>query len=43
MTKFAHFRRLSRVDRMCVPPQNYRVPYVIIFGEPGRPLFHSVR
>ena len=28
---------------MAVPSTGERVPYVIVFGEPGRPLFHSVR
>jgi DNA polymerase zeta len=37
------FRRLGRFDRMSIPPSGQRVPYVIVYGEPGRPLFHSVR
>ena len=32
-----------RNDRMAIPPVGWRVPYVIIYGEPGRPLIHSVR
>ena len=28
---------------MSIPPSGQRVPYVIVYGEPGRPLFHSVR
>ena len=28
---------------MSIPPSGHRVPYVIVYGEPGRPLFHSVR
>lgn len=36
-------RRLSRVDRRCIPRTGERVPYVIVFGEPGRPLIQSVR
>ena len=30
-------------DRMAVPPCGWRVPYVIVYGEPGRPLINSVR
>ena len=37
------YRRLGRFDRMSIPPSGQRVPYVIVYGEPGRPLFHSVR
>ena len=32
-----------RTDRMAIPPVGWRVPYVIVYGEPGRPLIHSVR
>merc|ERR1712079_279482 len=32
-----------RNDRMAIPPVGWRVPYVIVYGEPGRPLIHSVR
>ena len=32
-----------RNDRMAIPPVGWRVPYVIIHGEPGRPLINSVR
>ena len=32
-----------RNDRMAVPPVGWRVPYLIIYGEPGRPLMKSVR
>ena len=28
---------------MDIPPVGWRVPYVIVYGEPGRPLIHSVR
>ena len=28
---------------MNIPPVGWRVPYVIVYGEPGRPLIHSVR
>ena len=28
---------------MAVPPTGWRVPYLIVYGEPGRPLIHSVR
>lgn len=28
---------------MAIPPMGWRVPYVIVYGEPGRPLIHSVR
>ena len=37
------FRRALRIDRMALPPMGWRVPYVIVYGEPGRPLIHSVR
>ena len=37
------FRRQSRLDRRCIPRSGERVPYLIIFGEPGRPLIQSVR
>ena len=30
-------------DRMAVPPCGWRGPYVIVYGEPGRPLINSVR
>ena len=36
-------RRALRTDRMAVPASGWRVPYVIVYGEPGRPLIHSVR
>ena len=36
-------RRLSRADRRSVPRTGERVPYVIVHGEPGRPLISSVR
>ena len=36
-------RKAMRNDRMAIPPVGWRVPYVIIHGEPGRPLIHSVR
>jgi len=32
-----------RNDRMAVPPVGWRVPYVIVYGEPGSPLINSVR
>ena len=37
------FRKAMRSDRMAIPPVGWRVPYVIVYGEPGRPLIHSVR
>lgn len=37
------FRRFCKVDRMRVPNVGERVPYVIIYGEPGKPLIQSVR
>ncbi|CAB4055014.1 REV3L [Lepeophtheirus salmonis] len=36
-------RRLMKKDRMNVPRIGQRVPYIIIYGEPGRPLIQSVR
>lgn len=36
-------RRLTRHDRRAVPRSGQRVPYVIVYGEPGRPLIQSVR
>jgi DNA polymerase zeta len=36
-------RRLTRTDRRAVPRTAERCPYVIIYGEPGRPLIQSVR
>ena len=36
-------RRALRLDRMAIPPSGWRVPYVVIYGEPGRPLIHSVK
>ena len=36
-------RRFCKYDRMCVPNVGERVPYVIIYGEPGKPLIQSVR
>ena len=32
-----------KLDRMNIPNVGQRVPYVIIFGEPGKPLIQSVR
>lgn len=32
-----------RNDRMAVPPAGWRVPYVIVYGEPGSALINSVR
>lgn len=36
-------RRFCKVDRMRIPNIGERVPYVIIYGEPGKPLIQSVR
>ncbi len=36
-------RRAARGDRRAVPRTGERVPYVVVHGEPGRPLIHSVR
>ena len=36
-------RRFCRKDRMAVPNIGERVPYVIVYGEPGKALIHSVR
>lgn len=36
-------RRFCKIDRMCVPNVGERVPYVIVYGEPGTPLIQSVR
>ena len=36
-------RRLSRFDRRAIPRCGERVPYVIVYGEPNRPLIQSVR
>ncbi len=36
-------RRLTRADRRAVPRTGERVPYVIVYGEPGRPLIQSVK
>ena len=39
-----HFsRRFCKFDRMRIPNVGERVPYVIIYGEPGKPLIQSVR
>ena len=37
------FRRFCKHDRMRVPNIGERVPYVIVYGEPGKPLIQSVR
>ena len=36
-------RRFCKFDRMRIPNMGERVPYVIIYGEPGKPLIQSVR
>ena len=36
-------RRFCKFDRMRIPNIGERVPYVIIYGEPGKPLIQSVR
>ena len=36
-------RRFCKFDRMRVPNVGERVPYVIVYGEPGKPLIQSVR
>jgi DNA polymerase zeta len=36
-------RRLMKHDRRAIPRSGERVPYLIVFGEPGRPLIQSVR
>ena len=38
-----NLRRAVRRDRRAVPRTGERVPYVIAYGEPGRPLIQSVR
>ncbi len=35
-------RRFCKTDRMRIPNVGERVPYVIVYGEPGRPLIQSV-
>ena len=40
---YPSFRRFCKVDRMRIPNIGERVPYVIIYGEPGKPLIQSVR
>ena len=40
---YPSFRRFCKNDRMRVPNVGERVPYVIIYGEPGKPLIQSVR
>lgn len=36
-------KRQCRVDRRSVPRTGERVPYIIVYGEPNRPLIQSVR
>ena len=36
-------RRFCKFDRMRIPNVGERVPYVIVYGEPGKPLIQSVR
>lgn len=42
---FLHFllRKLLRKDRRAEPQSGERVPYVIVYGEPGLPLIQLVR
>ena len=40
---YPSFRRFCKVDRMRIPNVGERIPYVIIYGEPGKPLIQSVR
>ena len=42
-TKYLYSRRFMRVDRRSIPRSGERVPYIIVYGEPGRPLIQSVR